>query len=101
MIPVQLTLESKECVFRWDDSRLRLSYCILEFQHHNILFVPVTPLNLQGLRTFGGPGPQWAVVIYDVVESEGQNEEGTVSGGIYLEGYIPLVQTYRLTLFSQ
>lgn len=58
-------------------------------------------LVLLGFHTFGSPGPQWAVVIYHVVESEGQDEEGAVTGRVHLEGYISLIQTHRLTLFSQ
>lgn len=62
--------------------------------------VLVTLLVLLGLHTFGSPGPHWAVVINHVVESEGHDEEGAVTGCVHLEGYIPLVQTHCLTLFS-
>lgn len=51
--------------------------------------------------TFGCPGSQGAAVIDEVVEGEGQDEEGAVTGRVHLEGHIPLVQTNRLTFLGQ
>lgn len=51
-------------------------------------------------RTLGGPGPERAVVVYDVVKCEGEDEEGAVAGRVHLEGNVPLVQTHRLPLLS-
>lgn len=77
-----------------------LHFGIPTFQQDTLLF-HLPSLVLLGFRTFGSPGPQWTVVIYYVVESEGKDEEGAVTGRVHLEGYISLIQTHRLTLFSQ
>lgn len=51
--------------------------------------------------TLGCPGSQGAAVIDEVVEGEGQDEEGAVTGRVHLERHIPLVQTNRLPLLGQ
>ena len=51
--------------------------------------------------TFCCPGPKWAAVIDDVVESQGDDEEGTVTGCVHLERYVALVQSHRLALLRQ
>ncbi len=51
--------------------------------------------------TLGCPGSQGATVIDEVVEGEGQDEEGTVTGRVHLEGHIPLVQTNCLPFLGQ
>lgn len=52
------------------------------------------------IPTLGSPGSEWAAVVYDVVEGEGEDEEGAVAGRVHLEGNVPLVQTHRLPLLS-
>lgn len=51
--------------------------------------------------TFSRPGSQGAVVIDEVIESEGQDEEGAVTRHVHLEGHIPLVQAHSLTFLGQ
>ena len=51
--------------------------------------------------TFGSPGSEGASVVYDVVEGEGDDEEGAVAGRVHLEGHVPLVQTNRLAFLGQ
>lgn len=51
--------------------------------------------------TFCCPGPEGAVVIDDVVESQGDDEEGAVAGCVHLERHIALVQSHRLALLCQ
>lgn len=53
------------------------------------------------LFTFCCPGPERAAVIDDVVESQGDDEEGTVAGRVHLERHVALVQSHRLALLRQ
>lgn len=62
---------------------------------------PIKYLGLFVKLTFGCPGSQGAVVIDEMVESEGQDEEGAVAGGVHLEGNIGLVETNRLAFLGQ
>lgn len=48
--------------------------------------------------TFGCPGPEGAVVVDDVVEGQGDDEEGAVAGRVHLERHVALVQSHRLAL---
>lgn len=51
--------------------------------------------------TFGCPGPEGAVVVDDVVEGQGDDEEGAVAGRVHLERHVALVQSHRLALLCQ
>lgn len=51
--------------------------------------------------TFICPCSEGAVVVDDVDEGEGQDEEGAVAGGVHAEGHVPLIQTDRLPGFGQ
>lgn len=51
--------------------------------------------------TFSCPGPEGAVVINDVVEGQGDDEEGAVTGRVHLERHVALIQAHRLTLLCQ
>lgn len=62
---------------------------------------PIKPPALTIKLTLGCPGSQRAVVIDEVVEGEGQDEEGAVTGRVHLEGHVPLVQTHRLAFLGQ
>lgn len=53
------------------------------------------------LVTFCCPGPEGAVVINGVVESQGDDEEGAVAGRVHLERHVALVQPHRLALLCQ
>lgn len=71
---------------------------------HLLLVTPPPPTQSPVLitkRTLSCPGSQGAAVIDDMVESEGQDEEGAVAGSVHLEGHVPLVQTHRLTFLGQ
>lgn len=48
--------------------------------------------------TFCCPSSEGAVFINDMIVGERYNKEGAVSGHIYLERHVALVQTNRLTL---
>lgn len=51
--------------------------------------------------TFSCPGSERAAVVDDVVEGEGDDEEGAVAGRVHLERHISLVQPHRLPLLCQ
>lgn len=51
--------------------------------------------------TFCRPGPEGAVLVNGVVESQGDDEEGAVAGRVHLERHIALVQPHRLALLRQ
>ena len=51
--------------------------------------------------TFGSPGSEGASVVYDVVEGEGDDEEGAVAGRVHLERHVPLVQSHSLPFLGQ
>lgn len=51
--------------------------------------------------TFCCPVSEGAVVINDVVEGEGDDEEGAVTGRVHLERDIALVQPHSLSLLCQ
>lgn len=50
--------------------------------------------------TFCCPCPEGAVVIDDVVESQGDDEERAVTGSVHLEGHVALLQPHCLALFG-
>lgn len=47
------------------------------------------------------PVSQGAVVVNDVVEGQGDDEEGAVAGRVHLKRHIALVQPHRLALLGQ
>lgn len=51
--------------------------------------------------TLGCPSSQGTVVINDMVEGKGQDEEGAVTGSVHLKGNISLIQTNRLPFLGQ
>lgn len=51
--------------------------------------------------TLGCPSSQGTVVIDDMVEGKGQDEEGAVTGSVHLKGDISLIQTNRLPFLGQ
>lgn len=53
------------------------------------------------ILTLRCPGSQGAVFINEVIESEGQDEEGAVTGCVHLEGHIPLVKANCLAFLGQ
>lgn len=62
---------------------------------------PPHHLTWESWSTFSCPGPEGAVVINNVVESQGDDEEGAVTGRVHLERHIALVQPHRLALLCQ
>lgn len=58
-------------------------------------------LTWESWSTFCRPGPEGAVVVNDVVESQGDDEEWAVAGCVHLERHVSLVQPYCLTLLCQ
>lgn len=62
---------------------------------------PDYPGCISARHTFGCPGSEWAAVIDDVIEGEGEDEERAVAGCVHLEGHVSLVQTNCLSLLGQ
>lgn len=60
-------------------------------------YIYIHTLNL----TLRCPGSQGAVFINEVVEGEGQDEEGAVTGCVHLEGHTPLVKANCLAFLGQ
>lgn len=58
-------------------------------------------MTLEPWPTFCCPGPEGAVVVDEVVESQGDDEEGAVAGSVHLERHVALVQPHRLALLRQ
>lgn len=84
-----------------DTNKINLLLVWLSYPLKSKFLICQWNFTLEPWSTFRSPGSEGAVVINDVVEGEGDDEEGAVTGRVHLERYVPLVQSHRLALLCQ
>lgn len=84
-----------------DSSSLSESFHIAVQHVWRELIRPADTTSRELRRTLRCPGSEGAVLVDDVVERQGYDEEGAVAGCVHLEGHVALVQPHRFTLFGQ